>query len=109
LLLSGLNGDLDAEAKCLVCGNITRLLIVDGKLDGLVPSNALLHVVETPSKSGRIWIECDATHIFDRDECYQKWSSQYKGEKGLVATVEDYHNRLIERRAKRQRLPGMKE
>lgn len=102
LLLNGLNRNLDAEAHCPVCGTTTRLLIVDGKVDGLEPRNAIIHVLEVSTKSGRIWIECEATHIFDRKTCYEKWVSQYKGKPGLLTSVEDYHALLIQRRSNRQ-------
>jgi hypothetical protein len=58
-----------------------------------------------PTKSGRIWIECESTHIFDKEECFQKWIAEYSGKKGLVASVEDYHNRLTARRSNRQGAP----
>lgn len=99
LLLSGLNGDLDAEAKCPVCGTTTRLLIVDGKLDGLEPPDALLHVVEMPTESGRIWIECESTHIFDKKSCFENWMSNYHGKKGLVTSIEEYQKKILERKS----------
>jgi hypothetical protein len=58
-----------------------------------------------PAKSGRIWIECESTHIFDKEECFQKWIAGYSGKKGLVSSVKNYHNRLTERRSNRQRAP----
>jgi len=88
LLLNGLNRSLDAEAQCPVCGTTTQLLIVDGNIDGLEPRNAMIHVVELPTKSGRIWIECESTHIFDKKACLEKWISDYKGKTGLVDSVE---------------------
>jgi alkylmercury lyase-like protein len=105
ILLNGLKGDLEGEAQCPVCGNLTRLVIVKGKIDGLDPKDAMIHVVEMPTKSGRIWIECEATHIFDKQDCFRKWMSEYKGKMGLVASVEEYHDRLIARRSNRQKAP----
>jgi hypothetical protein len=105
ILLNGLEGDLEGEAYCPVCCNRTQLVIADGKIDGLDPKDAMIHVVEMPTKSGRIWIECEATHIFDTQDCLQKWLSGYKGKKGLVASVEVYHDRLIARRSERQKAP----
>ena len=104
LLLSGLNGDLDAEARCPVCGNLTRLLIVNRKIDGLEPKDAVLHVVEMPTKSGRVWIECEATHIFDREACFRKWVSTYKGKPGLVTSIENYHDLIVHRRTDPQKI-----
>ena len=102
---NGLEGDLKGEARCPICQNVTRLLITNGKIAGLDPQDAIIHVVEMPEKSGRIWIECESTHIFDRKECFQKWIAKYSGNKGLVASVEDYHKRLTARRSNRQRAP----
>ena len=101
LLLNGLNRNLDAEAQCPICGTITRLLIVDGKIDGLEPKDASIHVLEMPTRSERIWIECEATHIFDKKPCLEKWISEYKGKTGLVDSVENYHKLLVQRRSKR--------
>ena len=88
ILLNGLNRNLDGNAQCPVCGTTTRILIVNGKIDGLEPRDAMVHVVELPTKSGRIWIECESTHIFDKKACLEKWISDYKGKTGLVDSVE---------------------
>lgn len=98
LLLSGLTGDLDAEARCPVCGNLTSLRIVDRKVDALKPKEALLHVVEKPNESGWVWIECEGTHIFDKQACLQKWASIYKGKQGLIISIEKYHDLIVRRR-----------
>jgi len=108
ILLNGLNGNLDADAQCPMCRTVTRLLIVDGKVDRLEPRNAIIHVLEMPTESGRIWIECEATHIFDKKTCLDKWVSKYKGNPGLVAFVEEYHDLLAHRRSNRQELPEEK-
>ena len=109
LLLNGLNRNLDADAKCPICGTITRLLIVNGKLDGLEPRDAIIHVLEMPTKSGRIWVECEPTHIFDKKTCFEEWVSEYKGKPGLVTSVEDYHDLLVQRRFNRQKSPEEKQ
>jgi hypothetical protein len=83
-------------------------VIANGKIDSLDPQDAIIHVVEMPTKSGRIWIECESTHIFDRKECIQKWIAGYSGKKGLIASVEDYHNRLTARRSNREKAPQYK-
>jgi hypothetical protein len=103
ILLNGLEGDLEGEGQCPVCLNRTRLVIANGKIDELDPQDAIIHVVEMRTKSGKIWIECESTHIFDKEECFQKWIARYSGKKGLVASVEDYHNRLTARRSNRRR------
>jgi Alkylmercury lyase len=105
ILLNGLESNLNGEALCPVCKSPTRLVIADGKISDLDPRDAIIHVVEMPTKSGRIWIECESTHIFDKEECFQKWITEYSGKKGLLASVVDYHNRLTERRSKRQGAP----
>jgi hypothetical protein len=105
ILLNGLEGDLEGEGQCPVCQNRTRLVIANGKIDELDPRDAIIHVVEMPTKSGKIWIECESTHIFDKEECFQKWIAGYSGKKGVVASVEDYHNRLTARRSNRRRAP----
>jgi hypothetical protein len=105
ILLNGLEGDLEGEGQCPVCQSRTRLVIANGKIDDLDPRDAIIHVVEMPTKSGKIWIECESTHIFDKEACFQKWIAGYSGKKGLVASVEDYHNRLTARRSNRQKAP----
>src|SRR5690348_11771111 len=77
ILLNGLEGDLEGRARCPVCGSLTRIAITAGKIDGLDPSDAIIHVVEMPAKSGRIWIECESTHVFDKETCLQKWIAVY--------------------------------
>jgi len=104
-LLNGLDGDLEGEARCPVCQNRTRVVITTGKIGGLAPQDAIIHVVERPAKSGRIRIECESTHIFDKKECFGKWIQVYSGKKGLVESVEDYHNRLIVRRSTKHKAP----
>jgi hypothetical protein len=94
ILLNGLEDDLEGEARCPVCQSRTQLVIANGKIDGLDPRGAIIHVVEMPTKSGRIWIECESTHIFDREVCFQKWIAGYSGKKGLVESVVDYYHRL---------------
>lgn len=98
LLLSGLTGDLEAEARCPVCGNLTRLTIVDRKIHVLEPRKALLHVVQMPNESGWNSIECGGTHIFDKQACLQKWVSTYKGKQGLVTSIQKYHDLIVRRR-----------
>ena len=105
ILLNGLEGDLEGEARCPVCQSRTRLPIANGNIEVLEPRDAVIHVVEMPAESGRIWIECESTHISDKEECFQKWIARYFGKKGLVASIEDYHKRLTARRSNRQSAP----
>jgi hypothetical protein len=105
ILLNGLESDLEGQARCPVCGSLTQLTITSGKINRLDPSDAIIHVVEMPAKSGRIWIECESTHIFDKETCLRKWIALYSGKKGLVESVADYHNRLTRRRPNRRKGP----
>src|SRR5690348_2728372 len=61
ILLNGLEGNLEGEGRCPVCQNRTRLVIAKGKIDRLDPQDAVIHVVEMPTKTARIWIECEST------------------------------------------------
>lgn len=105
ILLNGLQGNLAGEARCPVCQNRTQLVVANGKIDRLQPSDAMLHVVEMPANSGRIWIECESTNIFDKEACLRQWISGYKGKKGLATTIQDYHNKLVARRSNRGQSP----
>jgi hypothetical protein len=105
ILLNGLEGDLEGEAICPVCKNHTQLVITDGKIESLDRHDAAIHVVEIPANTGRIWIECEATHIFDNKECLEKWISGYSGRKGIVASVQQYHKQLAARRTSREKPP----
>lgn len=104
LLLSGLTGDLEAEARCPVCGNLTKLTIIDRKIHLLETKEALLHVVEKLNESGWVWIECGGTHIFDKPACLQKWASTYEGKRGLVTSIEKYHDLIVRRRTDPQKI-----
>ena len=105
ILLNGLQADLEGEAQCPVCGKKTQLVLSGGKIDGLEPRDAILHVVEVPTKSGRIWIECESTHIFDKAICLQSWISTYQGKKGLVTSLEHYNNKIVERESASRQPP----
>ena len=105
ILLNGLAGDLEGEGKCPICQNLTRLVIANGRIDELDPQDSIIHVVEIPTELGRIWIECESTHIFDKEECFHKWIAGYSNKNGLVESVKDYHKRLTARRSNRQRAP----
>lgn len=105
ILLNGLQGDLVGEARCPVCGNTTRLVVAGRRIGGLEPRGAVLHVVEMPRDSGKIWIECESTHIFDKKSCFQNWISTYHGKKGDVYSIEDYHNKIVERKSASRQPP----
>ncbi len=67
ILLNGLQGDLDGESKCIVCGNQVRLRMKEGKLSEIEPGTAILHVVEIPGGPGRLQVDWEATPIFGKD------------------------------------------
>ena len=87
-----------------MCGKFTKLLIVDRKIHSLEPKDAVLHVVEMPDEVGRIWVECEGTHIFDRDSCFRKWVSTYNRKRGLVTSIEDYYDLIVRRRTDPQKI-----
>ena len=86
-----------------VCGKPTKILIVDMEIGGLEPKDAVLQVVEMLGEAGRICVECEATHIFDREACFRKWVSTYNGRRGLVTSIEDYHDLIVRRRTNPQK------
>src|SRR5215831_6915259 len=73
ILLSGLQQDIEGEAKCVVCGTTVRLKMKEGRVHDLEPDNAILHVVEIPVGDGKLRIECEATHLFDDEKCLRSW------------------------------------
>jgi len=98
-LLNGLMTDLGAEARCSVCGHVTRFHIVKRGIEDLAPKNPTLHVVEFGMGAGHVGVECESTHIFDKKDCLTKWLSTYAGKPGLVISLPEYMSSL------KQRLP----
>ncbi len=66
------------------------------------PGEALIHVVEVSAGSGKVWIECESTHLFDKKPCLDQWLVGYNGKTGLVASVRDYNEKLGLRRSERR-------
>ena len=88
LLLNGLRNDVDAEAKCPVCGNPVRFGVRVHQVINLEPLEALLHVVEHPGPTAGI--ECESTPLFDKKDCLRLWLETYKGPKGSVHTPQNF-------------------
>ncbi len=99
ILLNGLKTDLGAEARCPVCGYVTRFHIVKRRVEDLAPKDPILHVVELGMEAGHVGVECESTHIFDKKDCLTKWLSIYTGKPGLVISLPEYMVLL------KQRLP----
>jgi hypothetical protein len=97
ILINGMKTDLRAEARCPVCGNVTRFHIDNRRIEDLAPKDPALHVVEIQLGPGRLNIKCDSTHIFDRKECLTNWLSTYTGKPGLVISLPEYMASLNQR------------
>jgi hypothetical protein len=97
ILLNGLKTDLRAEARCPVCGNVTRFRVDQRRIEDLTPQSPMLHVVEFKMGPGHLGVECESTHIFDKKDCLTKWQSTYTGKQGLVASLPEYMGSLNQR------------
>ncbi len=97
ILLNGLKTDLRAEARCPVCGNVTRFHIDNRRIEELAPKDPMLHVVEFKMGPGHLGVECESTHIFNKKDCLTKWQSTYAGKQGLVASLPEYMGSLNQR------------
>lgn len=100
IILNGLRSNLDAEANCPVCQGLVRFKITDTKLEQLEPSEAIVHVVETVEGPGRLCVTCEASHIFDREECLHEWLGKYHGIPGSIYRLQEYmeHVKAVETR-----------
>src|SRR6266699_3033717 len=85
ILINGLKIDLRAEARCPICGTVTRFHIDNRRIEDLA------------SGPGRLSIECKSTHIFDKKDCLTKWLSTYTGKPGLVISLSQYMDSLNKR------------
>ena len=97
ILINGLKTDLRAEARCPVCGTVTRFHIDNRRIEKLTPNDPILHVVEIQLGQGRLNIICDSTHIFDKKDCLTNWLSTYTGKPGLVISLPEYMDSLNKR------------
>ena len=65
ILLNGLKTDLKAEARCPVCGSVTRFQVIQKRIEDLTPKDPILHVVEFDMRPEHLGgVECESTHIF---------------------------------------------
>jgi len=94
ILLNGLKIDLEAEARCPVCGYLTRFHILKRRVEHLAPKDPMLHVVECGMGAGHVGVECESTHIFDKKDCLTKWLSTYTGKPGLGISLPEYMSSL---------------
>jgi len=97
ILLNGLKTDLRAEARCPVCGNVTRFRVDQRRIEDLAPKSPMLHVVEFEMSPGHLGVECESTHIFDEKDCLTKWLSTYTGKPGRVISLPEYMDSLNKR------------
>ena len=95
ILLNGVQHDLKAEAACIVCQRSTLVTFVAGRISMVEPFGAVLHVVEIRSPR-RTQVVCEASPLFDREECLQSWLKGYKGPRGRVYTPEEFVPRALE-------------
>jgi len=97
ILLNGLETDLEADARCPVCGHVTRFHIVKRRVEDLAPKDPILHVVELGMGEGHVGVVCESTHIFDKNDCLTEWLSTYTGKPGLVISLPEYMSSLNQR------------
>jgi Alkylmercury lyase len=97
ILLNGLKTDLRAEARCPVCGNVTRFHVDQRRIADLSPKDPMIHVVEFEMEPGHLGVECESTHIFDKKDCLTKWLSTYTGRQGRVFSLLEYMDSLNQR------------
>jgi hypothetical protein len=57
----------------------------------------MLHVLEIEMGAGHVGVECESTHIFDKNDCLTKWLSSYTGKPGLVTSLPEYMGSLNQR------------
>ena len=95
ILLNGLRINLAGEGRCIVCGVTIRLKMSEGKLREIEPETAVLHIVECPMGQGRIGIECEASPLFDNDNCLRAWLKSYNGRSGLILKPKEFLDRMV--------------
>src|SRR5437870_11573907 len=84
ILINGLKTDLRAEARCPICGTVTRFHVDNRRIEDLAPKDPTLHVVELEQGPGRMSIKCESTHTFDKKDCLTKALANYAGKQGPV-------------------------
>jgi len=90
LLLNGMNGDLEAEGRCPVCESIVRFQVKEKRVYQLRPSTSILHILEFLMDNGRVSIECEASPLFDSEECLRAWLNDYKGRPGSIFKPQEF-------------------
>ncbi len=95
ILLNGMRQNLEAEANCPVCQNPIRFRIIDRRIENLEPPRSILHAVEIFEGPGRLCVRCEASHIFDREECLDSWLSKYQGIPGSVYELQEYMDHVM--------------
>ncbi len=95
ILLNGMRQDLEADANCPICQRPIRFRIVDRTVVHLEPPQPFLHAVEIVEGPGRLCVRCEASHIFDREECLRAWLSDYLGIPGSVYALQEYMDHVM--------------
>ena len=95
ILLNGIGQNLEAEANCPVCQRPIRFRIVDHRVEHLEPPQSILHAVEIVEGPGKLCVRCEASHIFDKDECLRGWLGQYQGISGSVYKLQEYMDHVM--------------
>ncbi|MDE1852549.1 MAG: hypothetical protein KGI38_02245 [Thaumarchaeota archaeon] len=99
VLLSGLYQDVSGTSICPVCGKETRMVIVAGRLASVDPQSALLHYVVEDQR--RFSICCEATFVFDKEECLKTWLGSHDGASGKTSSLPEFMNEASARRGPR--------
>ena len=95
ILLNGIQGEVEGEASCIICGATVRLKIRERKILELNPGSSLLHAVEIPLEHGKIGIECEGSPLFDKDDCLHTWLRSYTGRSGSVYKPQDFLDQMM--------------
>ncbi len=97
ILLSGWYQNLKGETSCPVCERRIEVAIEDRRVFLITPPSALLHyVVEgDPTMLG---ICCEATFIFDKEDCLNSWRESYRGRPGKVSSLTDFMEEVATKR-----------
>lgn len=96
ILLNAVGHDLEGEAKCTICGRSTHIETNQGKISKLDPPSAVLHVVEIREPGHNAQVVCEASPLFDRQECLQSWLNNYHGPPGRVYGIQEYMTRATD-------------
>jgi hypothetical protein len=95
ILLNGMQDDLEGEGQCPICGGTIHLRVKGQRIHGLEPENSILHAVELPMEQGTFNIECEGSHLFDKEDCLNAWLKNYKGRRGSILSPQEFLDRVI--------------